>query len=75
MLVIPRVHSATVAELAETHPDDAVDMLRLAREVARGAGVEHGYRLVANNGAAAQQSVFHAHLHVLGGRELTWPPG
>ena len=34
-----------------------------------------GYRVVANTGAAAQQSVFHAHLHVLGGRELTWPPG
>ncbi len=43
-------------------------------QVASAEGVP-GYRLVANTGEAAQQSVFHAHLHVLGGRAMTWPPG
>ena len=50
-------------------------MLILARRVALAAGLEAGYRVVFNNGAAAGQSVFHAHAHVLGGRPFTWPPG
>jgi histidine triad (HIT) family protein len=75
VLVIPKVHRPTLPELAETHPDEAVAVLTLAKQVAERDGVADGYRLVCNNGAAAQQSVFHAHVHVLGGRELTWPPG
>jgi histidine triad (HIT) family protein len=75
VLAIPRVHRPTLAELAETHPDDAIAVLLLARQVAAQERIGDGYRLVANNGAAAQQTVFHAHVHVLGGRELTWPPG
>lgn len=75
VLVIPKVHRPSLAELAQTHPDETVELLLLARQVAEGEGIADGYRLVANNGAAAQQTVFHAHLHVLGGRELTWPPG
>lgn len=75
VLVIPRVHRPTLAELAETHPAVAVDVLTLARRVADQEGIGEGYRLVCNNGAAAQQTIFHAHVHVLGGRELTWPPG
>lgn len=75
VLVIPRRHSPTLPELADDDPASAVDVLRLARQVALDEGLAAGYRLVCNNGAGAQQSVFHAHLHVLGGRELTWPPG
>ncbi len=75
VLVIPRRHRATLGQLAEDDPAAAVDLLRLARRVAVAESVQDGYRLVANNGAAAQQSVFHAHLHVLGGRAFTWPPG
>lgn len=75
VLVIPRRHRATLPELAEDDPASAVDVLLLARQVALAEAVEDGYRLVCNNGAGAQQSVFHAHVHVLGGRELTWPPG
>jgi histidine triad (HIT) family protein len=75
VLVIPRVHVPTLTELALTHPDDAVAVLALARQVAIDEGVEDGYRLVCNNGARAQQTVFHAHAHVLGGREFSWPPG
>ncbi len=75
VLVIPKIHSPTLPELAESHPDSALEVLRLAREVAVQEGVGNGYRLVCNNGAGAQQTVFHAHVHVLGGRELSWPPG
>ena len=75
VLVVPKEHSPTLPELAGTHPDSAVGVLTLARRVAVDAGIGDGYRLVCNNGAEAQQTVFHAHVHVLGGRELTWPPG
>jgi histidine triad (HIT) family protein len=75
LLVIPRRHSPTLAELAADDPASAVDVLTLARQVALDAGLEAGYRVVLNNGAAAQQTVFHAHAHVLGGRPFTWPPG
>lgn len=75
VLVIPRRHSPTLPELAAEDPDAAVDVLSLARQVAVAEGLEDGYRLVANNGAGAGQSVFHAHAHILGGRPLTWPPG
>jgi histidine triad (HIT) family protein len=75
VLVIPKVHVPTLGELAETHPEYAVAVLQLAKQVAEDEGVVGGYRLVANNGAPAQQSVFHAHMHVLGGRDFTWPPG
>jgi histidine triad (HIT) family protein len=75
LLVVPKVHRPTLPELAETHPDHALAMLALARQVAGDEGVTDGYRLVCNNGAGAQQTVFHAHMHVLGGRPFSWPPG
>ena len=75
ILVIPKVHVATLPELAASHPDDAIAVLTAARQVAIDDGVGDGYRLVCNNGAPAQQTVFHAHVHVLGGRPFTWPPG
>jgi histidine triad (HIT) family protein len=51
-------------------------MVRLARSIADHEGVSaDGYRLVANTGAGAHQTVFHAHLHLLGGRSMGWPPG
>ncbi|MBA3265824.1 MAG: HIT domain-containing protein [Nocardioidaceae bacterium] len=75
ILVIPKVHVATLPELAASHPDAAAAMLTLARQAAADDGVGDAYRLVCNNGAQVGQSVFHAHLHVLGGRPMTWPPG
>lgn len=75
LLVIPKIHQPTLPELAQSNPDEAVAVLTLARDAAQQEGVGDGYRLVCNNGAAAQQTVFHAHVHVLGGREFTWPPG
>lgn len=76
ILVIPRRHIPMVDDLEE---EDAALVGRLylvARDLARGEGVaEAGYRLVMNNGAGAGQSVFHIHLHLLGGRPMGWPPG
>ena len=75
MLVIPKRHSPTLPELAAVDPASSADVLTLARRVAFAEGIDDGYRLVCNNGAAAQQTVFHAHVHVLGGRPFSWPPG
>jgi len=76
VLVIPRKHIAAIHELAD---DDALAMGRVivaARNVARKLGLEQGgYRLVVNDGDAAGQTVHHIHVHVLGGRNLSWPPG
>ncbi|GIL35886.1 histidine triad nucleotide-binding protein [Phycicoccus sp. DTK01] len=74
VLVIPRRHVPDVGTLAAESPEELADAVALAARVADDEGLE-GFRLVANTGAAAQQTVFHCHLHVLGGRELTWPPG
>ena len=77
VLVIPREHYTNLAEVAAVAPHVLVDMVRLTAEVADVEGVASpgGYRLVANTGPDAQQSVFHAHLHVIGGRPMGWPPG
>jgi histidine triad (HIT) family protein len=76
VLVIPRDHYANVAEVADAGDVDVAQLFRLAAEVATAEGVaETGYRLVANTGASAHQTVFHAHVHVIGGRPMGWPPG
>ena len=76
MLVIPRAHHPDAAALAAAEPQVMVDLVGAAAAVASAEGIaEDGYRLVFNTGAAAHQTVFHAHLHVLGGRAMTWPPG
>lgn len=74
--VIPRRH---VGAIADFDPDEdsawVVELIDVANRIAGEAGLEKGYRLVVNNGALAGQSVQHVHLHVLGGRQLGWPPG
>lgn len=76
VLIIPKRHVESVADLG---PDDAGWAGRLvlaAAETARELGVdEDGYRLVTNRGAKAGQSVFHLHVHLLAGRRMEWPPG
>ena len=76
VLVIPRRHIASINDIVD---DDAAVMGALfiaARDVAASEGVaESGYRLVVNTGAAANQTVQHLHLHVMGGRDMRWPPG
>jgi histidine triad (HIT) family protein len=75
-LVIPKVHIESVTVATAEHSEILGRTLLAAGEVARKLGVvDGGYRLVVNNGADAGQSVFHIHVHVLGGRGLAWPPG
>lgn len=75
-LVIPREHHENVAELAAKAPDALAAVFSLAAEVAVAEGIaDSGYRLVANTGRDGHQTVFHAHVHVLGGRSMGWPPG
>lgn len=76
ILVIPRRHLASVAHADEGDGNLLGHLLLTAARAARLAGIaETGYRIVTNSGAAAGQSVFHLHLHVLGGRSMRWPPG
>lgn len=76
VLVIPTEHHDDVPSVAESDPALAAELLALAAQVARQEGVAvSGHRLVANTGLEGGQSVGHAHLHVLGGRPLGWPPG
>lgn len=75
VLVIPKDHHANVGELAQRDPELSGALLDAARQVAEAEGIADGYRLVFNTGADAGQTVFHVHAHVLGGRDLGWPPG
>ncbi len=75
VLVVPRRHVANAAELADAGAEDLADLIATAGTVARAEGLDDGYRIVFNTGPRAGQTVFHAHLHVLGGRDLSWPPG
>ena len=70
VLVIPKDHHVTLSDVAEADPSLAATVLTEAREVARAEGVGDGWRLVANNGAPVGQTVFHAHVHVLGGGRI-----
>ncbi|HRI49198.1 MAG TPA: histidine triad nucleotide-binding protein [Pseudomonadota bacterium] len=77
LLVIPRLHVRDLpALIAGGHEALAGRLLTVAGQVAAAAGlIKDGYRLVVNTGAHGGQSVFHLHLHILGGRHLGWPPG
>lgn len=76
VLVIPREHMDSLDEAS--HKDEALlgHLLRIAARIANDEGhAESGYRAVINTGAGAGQSVFHLHVHLLGGRPMNWPPG
>ncbi len=76
VLVIPRVHVATLNDLGTAHEPLVGAMVRAAAHMAKERGFdESGYRMVFNCNADAGQTVFHIHLHVLGGRTMAWPPG
>jgi histidine triad (HIT) family protein len=76
VLVVPRRH---IARISDASPDDEVmlgQLLFVAAEIARQEGIsDAGYRLVVNCGENGQQAVDHLHVHVVGGRLMTWPPG
>lgn len=76
VLVIPRRHVASVEACEEDHRQMLGSILFACAKVAQLKGLpEQGYRIVTNTGPDAGQSVFHLHFHVLGGRQLRWPPG
>jgi histidine triad (HIT) family protein len=76
LLIIPKTHYADVGTLAAEDPEALVALHRAAAAVAAAEGVaESGWRLVFNTGPDAGQSVPHVHAHVLGGRQIGWPPG
>lgn len=74
VLVVPREHHANAAELAAADPVASAELVTSAAAVAAAEGYDD-YRLVFNTGPGAGQTVFHAHLHLLAGRPITWPPG
>ena len=76
LLVIPTEHIESLNEASAKDEPLLGHLLRVAARVANQAGLEEsGFRTVINTGAGAGQSVFHLHVHVLGGRSLNWPPG
>ena len=72
-LVIPRAHVASLADLAD--PGLGGRLLQTVRAVAAAAGYGGDFRVVVNSGRQAGQTVAHLHLHVLAGRDFSWPPG
>ena len=74
VLVIPKAHSENAGELAQADPLALAELFTAAMQIAADRGLD-GYRTAFNTGASAGQSVFHAHLHLLGGRPFAWPPG
>lgn len=76
ILIIPKEHIPTVNDLDEQHAELVGKMFLVAAELARKEGVsDDGYRLVMNCGNQGGQAVYHIHLHLLGGRQMEWPPG
>ncbi len=73
ILVIPVEHHRDMASLVDADAALAAEVLAVAAQV--GGALEGGYRVVFNTGADGGQAVFHVHAHVLGGRQLAWPPG
>jgi histidine triad (HIT) family protein len=76
VLVIPKIHISTINDVQPDHAALVGKLFLAARKVAEIDGIaERGYRTVMNCNREAGQSVFHIHLHVLGGRGMHWPPG
>lgn len=76
VLIIPRKHIATINEITDDDQALVGSLYSAAREIAAAEGfAEEGYRAVMNCNEGAGQTVFHLHLHLLGGRDLSWPPG
>lgn len=76
VLIVPRRHIATMNDLATSDTDTVGQLFLAARDIAKQEGfAEDGYRVTMNCNAAAGQTVFHIHLHLLGGRKFSWPPG
>jgi histidine triad (HIT) family protein len=75
LLVIPKEHIASQAHAEQEHAALLGHLMAKAAEMARKAGLDRGYRVVINTGPDGGQTVDHLHLHLLGGRHMSWPPG
>lgn len=76
ILIIPKEHIPTINDIESGHANVIGKMFLVAGELAKKEGIaEDGYRLVMNCNSAGGQAVYHIHLHLLGGRQMSWPPG
>ena len=76
ILIIPKKEIPSMAEVSEDDKEILGHLMLTASKVAKDIGVsESGYRLVANTNNEGGQEVYHLHIHLLGGRQMTWPPG
>lgn len=75
ILIIPKKPVPKLADATDADRELLGHLLITANKIARQQGIGDAYRLIVNNGAGAGQSVFHLHVHILGGRSFTWPPG
>ena len=75
ILVVPKEHIASVDDIDETNSSVVAHIFEVIAKLAREEGLDKGYRVVSNIGEQGQQSVKHLHFHIIGGRDMTWPPG
>lgn len=75
VLVIPKVPIPRISEAKDDDTELLGHLLIVAKNVAKKESLQEGYRIVINDGKHGAQSVYHLHIHVLGGRQMTWPPG
>ncbi|MBQ1664210.1 MAG: histidine triad nucleotide-binding protein [Clostridia bacterium] len=75
ILVIPKDHIASVDEINESNEAVVGHIFSVIAKVAKDEGLDQGYRVVSNIGEQCQQTVPHLHFHIIGGRDMTWPPG
>ena len=75
VLVIPRRHVQSMNDLSELDSELLGELLFACQKVAKDEGLESGYRIVTNTGEEGGQAILHLHFHVLGGRQMQWPPG
>lgn len=75
IILIPKKHVATINDAETTEKELLGHLVLTAKKIAANLKLEKGYRLVMNCNENGGQTVFHIHLHLLGGRQMTWPPG
>ena len=75
VLIVPKEHIASAAEINETNSAVVAHIFEVAAKIAEEAGLKEGFRIVNNCGDSAGQTVKHLHFHLMGGRDFTWPAG
>ena len=75
VLMVPKEHIASLDELTDEHAELMAHMMLKIKDIAAQEGLSNGYRTVINTGEDGEQTVKHLHIHILGKRKMTWPPG